>query len=472
MPVISDYNTLKAWLTDSPPEFACVLASRATLRVMPLFAEALHDDATVRRADILLSGFRTLLIADFLGVSPKRVSEIRNDARTAAEKAKDSVSEVANNAQMSVIETIEAVPDEHFLIHEIQADVKAIRVAEYAVYAAVHAVQVAVDTVDASNGIASPQAAFEANTDTIGTALNAVDAAHGYTDLLGDTENSTDNESESATHIAGFWKAIELDAVHLDTVRGASNDSIELAASLTGRALWLDGIPVWVGRKLSDLKDNIPEDEGWGIWLDWYEARLAGRSSSARMELALTSIPKEDWEQGPAYVNEIIVELIRTQPDPLVSANVLGLEDLKEVKKVVDLEQYSTRIMDALPGDPKLVIGTAKEMLEAMMKTILHQRGKKTRNNIPFQSLANQCFNELGITGKSAPTSESERYLGTIASSAKKMINAGNDLRNLKGTGHGREVGAEPIVTEAEARLVASIGFTLAAWLARHRKRD
>lgn len=474
MPVITDYNTLKAWLIDSPPEFACVLASRAALRVMPLFAEALHDDATVRRANILLSGFRTLLIADFVSVFPKRVSEIRNDARTAGKKAKDSVSEVANNAQMSVIETIEAVPDEHFLIHEIQADVKAIRIAEYAVYAAVHAVQVAVDTVDASNGVASSQAAFEAAIDTIETALNAVDSAHGYTDLLGDTENCPDNESESATHIAGFWKAIELDAVLLDTVRGASSDSVELAASLSGRALWLDGIPVWVGRKLADLKDNLPEDEGWGVWLDWYEARLAGRSSSATMERALTSIPQKDWEQGPAYVNEIIVELIRTQPDPLVSAIAFGLEQIDAVKEVIDLEQHSVRIRNNLSGDPSQAIEATKKMLEATMKTILRERGIEIEelNTFKFPVLTGRCFSELGLTGDSSPTTESEKYLLKIANNAKRMIITLNDFRNLAGIGHGHVVGAEPRVTEADANLVASTGFILAAWLARHHKRN
>lgn len=472
MPVIADNNSLRAWLTDSPPEFACVLASRAALRVAPLMVEALHDDATTRRATVLLPCFRTLSTAHFASAFPERVPEIHNDARAVARKTSNAVSEVADSAQISVIETKEAVPEEHFLIHDIELDARALRIAEYAVHSAVHAVQVAVDTVDATNGIASPQAAFEAASETIETALNAVDGAHGYTQLFGNLETNTNNEIESATHITEFWKAVELDAELLDTGRGARGNSAELVTDLSSRALWLDGIPFWVSRKWTELRDELPESERWQVWMDWYEARLTGESSDERIEFALMMIPKEDWSQGPAHTNEVIAELIKTQPDPLVTANELGLEDLKEVKEIVDLEQYSTRIKDALPDDPMLVIGTAKEMLEAMMKTILHRRGKKTKRNISFQSLTNQCFNELSVTGKSAPTGESERYLGTIASSAKNMINAGNDLRNLAGTGHGRVVGSEPKVTEAEARLVASIGFTLAAWLARHHKRN
>ena len=468
MPVITDNNTLKTWLTDRPPEFACVLASRTALRVAPLMVEALHDDATTRRATVLLPCFRTLSTAHFASAFPERVSDIRDDARAVAKEAGNAVSEVADSAQISVIETTEAVPENHFLIHKIELDARALRVAEYAVHAAVHAVQAAIDTVDATNGIASPQAAFEAATETIGTALDAVDGAHGYPQLLGNLEADSDTEIESTNHITKFWKAVELDAELLEAGEGAIGNIVESVADISSRALWLDDLPVWLGRKWTGFKDELPENEGWNVWMDWYEARLTGESSDGRMEFASVTIPQEDWAQGPTHANEIIAELIKTQPDPLVTAFAFGSEDQNAVNDVIDLGQYSTRIKNALPDDPKSAIGTAKEMLEATMKTILSQKGKKTKCNISFQDLTNQCFNELGLIGISEPTSVSERYLGTIASSAKRMINAGNDLRNLAGTGHGRDVGTEPKVTEADARLVASIGFILTAWLARH----
>ena len=374
--------------------------------------------------------------------------------------------------KLSVIEATEAVPEEHFLIHGIQSDVRALRVAEHAVHAAVHAVQAAMDTVDATNGIASPRAAFEAATETIGTALNAVDGAHGYTELLGTLEVDIDNEIECATHITEFWKAVELDAELLEAGEGALGNSAELVADISGRALWLDGLPVWVGRKWTKLKENLPEHEGWRVWMDWYEARLTGGSSDGRIEFALVMIPKEDWAQGPTHANDIIAKLVETKPNPLISAITSGLEELDAVKEVIDLELYSARIKNALPGDPFLAIGATKDMLEATMKTILHGRGMEMEelNTFKFQALTARCFSELGLAGKSSPATESEKYLLKIANSAKKMINTVNDFRNRAGTGHGRVVGAEPRVTETDANLVASTGFILAAWLAHHHR--
>ena len=472
MPVITDINSLKTWLTDSPPEFTCVLASRAALRVAPLLVEALREDEMERRASIILSGFRTLLTVHFASAFPMKAPEIRNIGRAVSKEASDAVSEVANSAQMGVIETIEAVPDEHFLIHDLQSDIRALCVVEYTINSAVHAMQVAIDTVDATDGIASPKASFEAATETIETALNAVDGVHGDAEFFDTLEVDTDNEIEHAPHITEFWKAVKLDAELLEAGEGETDNSAELVADISGRMLWLDGTPVWAGRKWAELKDKLPEIEGWQVWIDWYEARLIGESSDERTAFDLVTIPKEDWDRGPTHVNDIITKFVETEPDPMIAATAHSVKDFDAVKENIGLVEYSTRINNALQDDPKLAIGTTKEMLEATMKTILHQKGKKTKRNIDFQSLTNQCFNELGITSHSAPTSESERYLRSIANSAKKMINAGNDLRNLAGTGHGREVGEEPTVTETEARLVASIGFTLAAWLSRHHKRN
>ena len=85
-----------------------------------------------------------------------------------------------------------------------------------------------------------------------------------------------------------------------------------------------------------------------------------------------------------------------------------------------------------------------------------------------FPMLAKRCFAELGLMTSTAPATKGERHLRKIASSAKTMIETANELRNLAGTGHGRVVGNEEVVTAADASLVASSGLVLAAWLLRH----
>ena len=472
MPVITDNNTLKDWLSDSPPEFACVIASRAALRVAPLLVEALRDDSMERRASIILSGFRTLLTVHIASSFITNVPDFRNIAGAVSKEARDNVSEVANSAQMGVIEATEAVPEQHFYIQDLQSDVQGLRTAEDAVYAAVHAVQVAIDTVDATNGIASPIAAYEATTETINTALTAVDGAHGYTELHRTLDADTDNEIERGTHIIEFWKAVELDAELLEAGKGAIGNLSEFVSSISGRALWLGGLPVWVGRRWAGLKEKLPAIEGWQVWIDWYEARLTGESSDERKAVDLVMIPKEDWDQGPTHVNDIIAKCVETEPDPMIAAIAHSVMDFDAVKEVMDLGEYSTRIQNALPDDPKLAIGTTKEMLEAMMRTILHRRGTEMEElkKLDFPPLTGRCFSELGLSGNLAPTTVSETYHRKIASSARKMVNTINDFRNHAGTGHGHVIGAEPRVTEADAYLVASTGFVLAAWLARHHR--
>ena len=179
-------------------------------------------------------------------------------------------------------------------------------------------------------------------------------------------------------------------------------------------------------------------------------------------------IPKDDWERGPAHVNAIIARMIEARTDPLLAAVSRGFEEVDAVRQVtsIDLTRHKDRIKDALPKDPYQAIGATKDMLEATMKTILRRRGDEETDNIGFSKLTSRCLSELGLT--SPPATEGERHLRKIASSALRMIETANELRNHAGTGHGRVVGEEPMIAEADASLVASTGLILAAWLLRH----
>ena len=232
--------------------------------------------------------------------------------------------------------------------------------------------------------------------------------------------------------------------------------------------LWVTEIPVWAGRQWADLKDELPEDEGWQVWTDWYETRLVGRPADESVEFERLTIPEKDWARGPSHANAKINRLIEEKTDPLVLAITHGFDELDAVKEVIDLTSYVNRIRNALPNDPSHVIGTTKEMLEATMKTILRRRGIEEKGNINFPNLLTRCLAEMRLTGTSSPKTEIERYQRKIISSAQKMIEAANDLRNHAGTGHGRVIGENPVISAEDANLVASTGLILAAWLLRH----
>lgn len=154
--------------------------------------------------------------------------------------------------------------------------------------------------------------------------------------------------------------------------------------------------------------------------------------------------------------------------DPLVTAIAKGLEEVEAVGNVIDLGQYSTRVQRALPHDPYQAIGATKDMLEAAMKTILDNRGVTEVDQLDFPALTARCLAELGLTSTSQPTNDGERLVRKIASNAKRMLEAANELRNRAGTGHGRVIGKQTEIGTTDATLVASIGLVLAAWLIQH----
>jgi hypothetical protein len=52
-------------------------------------------------------------------------------------------------------------------------------------------------------------------------------------------------------------------------------------------------------------------DEHWAVWIDWYEARLAGGGElSEKDEIARVSLPNEAWAQGPEFANPSISRLV------------------------------------------------------------------------------------------------------------------------------------------------------------------
>ena len=158
------------------------------------------------------------------------------------------------------------------------------------------------------------------------------------------------------------------------------------------------------------------------------------------------------------------------QEDPLVDAIAHGVSEIDAVTSVIDLSEYRNRINAALPGDPKLAIGAAKDMLEATMRTIMDLRAKAQDKQVDFPALVTRCMTELGLTPNSKPADDAEKHVRKIANAAKSMIESANEFRNSAGTGHGRSIGSEPEVTVDDASLVASSAFILAAWLLRRHK--
>lgn len=89
--------------------------------------------------------------------------------------------------------------------------------------------------------------------------------------------------------------------------------------------------------------------------------------------------------------------------------------------------------------DPALMIGTAKDLLEAVAKFVLEEMSIPYRQNADFAELWYHARDRLGIHPKQVAASvPGGEVVQMVMQSAWNIADAANKLRNLQGTGHGR----------------------------------
>jgi hypothetical protein len=142
------------------------------------------------------------------------------------------------------------------------------------------------------------------------------------------------------------------------------------------------------------------------------------------------------------------------------------VETVKDVERLageIDIEDYTRRIRGSLDEDPALAIGSTKELIESVLKTILGLHGAKIGDE-DMPKLLKRAQAALGIDPKdidtATPGADSvKRLLGSLA----QIVVSVTELRNLYGTGHGKSMA--PGIDAASTRLVVGAGTTLAAYL-------
>ncbi|MET4153365.1 abortive infection family protein [Bradyrhizobium sp. RT7b] len=101
------------------------------------------------------------------------------------------------------------------------------------------------------------------------------------------------------------------------------------------------------------------------------------------------------------------------------------------------------------------------------MRTILERHGYEDVEKLDFTPLALACFSELALSSSETPATKAEALVRKIASRAKDILIAINELRNEAGTGHGKASGKARPIDQADAEMIAAVGMILAAWLMR-----
>lgn len=154
-------------------------------------------------------------------------------------------------------------------------------------------------------------------------------------------------------------------------------------------------------RFLRSLQWNDPDFEGHVIDL---VDHLYERDQGVLCSLFL----RDDVQRWLKRNDEDVLNTWAGEGDPLIDALSHGIEELEAAKGSIDLGEYSRRIQEALPNDPKLAVGATKEMLEATMRTILHARGMDDTEKLDFPTLTTRCMYELGLLPTTPPSSKAE----------------------------------------------------------------
>jgi hypothetical protein len=146
----------------------------------------------------------------------------------------------------------------------------------------------------------------------------------------------------------------------------------------------------------------------------------------------------------------------------------LNLEDLKQKFNGTDtnyvLDQIK-RIESAVNNDPSLAIGTAKELIETICKTILRERGQSLSSTPELPKLVKQTVKELKLTPDDIPNeAKAADSIKVILNNLAAITNGIAELRNSYGTGHGKDSKAKGLGSR-HAKLAVGAASTLAVFL-------
>jgi hypothetical protein len=202
----------------------------------------------------------------------------------------------------------------------------------------------------------------------------------------------------------------------------------------------------------------------WSVDKDIEAGVYTGRGSSKANRL------REFWKvENDEVVGKVLADLLdfmdsegdRFAPaDPklvgrckMAVARILaGTPDLRQLQDVATkldaayVRSQVRRIELAVSSDPALAVGTSKELIETVCTTILRERGKLPSVKLEVSDLTRLVLSELNLTPDFAASDSSgadytRRLLGQLAAIPNTLA----ELRNLHGTGHGKDASTSGI---------------------------
>lgn len=170
---------------------------------------------------------------------------------------------------------------------------------------------------------------------------------------------------------------------------------------------------------------------------------------------------------GYSFENGRFIQIPSLQP-PLVEA-------IRSHAASLDLEGLCSqidRLAQAAESDPPLAVGTAKELVETICKTILEDRGVSADKE-DMGKIVRAVSKELSLLPDTIPNkAKGSDVIRRVLSNLNQIAQGLAELRNLYGTGHGRS-GRTRGIQPRHAKLAIGAATTLAIFLLEtHLERD
>ena len=195
--------------------------------------------------------------------------------------------------------------------------------------------------------------------------------------------------------------------------------------------------------------------------------RLERNGFSESTKSNLLRLMKRD---GYLFDGEGFVPLPSKQQPP-----VQAIRSLAASFNLPGLHAEIDRLAHAAEDDPSLAVGTAKEMVETICKTILQDRGVTTRGE-DLPQLVRAVAKELALLPDDIPDhAKGSDVIRRMLSNLNQVSQGIAELRNLYGTGHGRDgrfVGIQPRHAKLAVGAAATLGMFLMETHLEHIRRE
>jgi hypothetical protein len=212
------------------------------------------------------------------------------------------------------------------------------------------------------------------------------------------------------------------------------------------------------GYVLTFTNQGLSDFVAWSVDKDIEAGIYTGRGSSKANRL------REFWKvEDDAVVGKLLSDLMEyidsegdrfggMEPRLLarcvaiasrISAGGPDLRPLKDVAAKLDaayVQAQVRRMEAAIQSDPALAVGTAKEFIETVCTTILRERGKLPEGKPEVSDLTKLVLEELDLSPKvTGEDRKGAEYARRLLRNLGAIPNVLAELRNLHGTGHGKD---------------------------------